>query len=114
MPETGRRWLRLVEGNAPHDEVDGPLPGEAGIQRLAALRGQLRNQLAALRDAPVSAEARATPEGAEAAAALDRLVAEVTRLAESWDRLAAAVSILSAGDGAEGDGAEGDGAKPKE
>ncbi len=98
MPETGRRWLRLVEGDAP--DADGPLPGEAGLRRLAALRGQLRNQLAALRDAPVSAEARASPEDAEAAAALDRLVAEVTRLAEGWDRLAAAVAALSAGDGA--------------
>lgn len=95
MPETGRRWLRLVEGDAP--EADGPLPGEAGIRRLAALRGQLRNQLAALRDAPVSAVAQANPEDA---AALDRLVVEVTRLAEGWDRLAAAVAALSAGDGA--------------
>ncbi len=100
MPETGRRWLRLVEGDAPHEAVDGPLPGEAGIQRLAALRGQLRNQLAALREAPVSAEAGASPEAAEATAALDRLIAEVTSLAESWDRLAAAVAALSAGDGA--------------
>ncbi len=98
MPETGRRWLRLVEEGAPEEE-DGPLPGEAGRRRLAALRGQLRNQLAALRENPVTAEARATPEGAEAAAALDRLIVEVTRLAEGWDRLAAAIAALSAGDG---------------
>ncbi|AWB20670.1 hypothetical protein DA075_06835 [Methylobacterium currus] len=99
MPETGRPWLRLVEEGAPED-ADGPLPGEAGRRRLAALRGQLRNQLAALRENPVSAAARATPESAEAAAALDRLVVEVTRLAEGWDRLAAAIAALSAGDGA--------------
>lgn len=99
MPETGRRWLRLVEEDAQDEAVDGPLPGEAGRQRLAALRGQLRNQLAALRENPVSDEARATPEGAEAAASLDRLIVEVTRLAEGWDRLAAAVAALSAGDG---------------
>ncbi|MGE7414980.1 hypothetical protein [Methylobacterium tarhaniae] len=99
MPETGRRWLRLVERDAPGEAADGPLPGEAGRQRLAALRGQLRNQLTALREAPISAEARATPEGAEAAAALDRLIAEVTRLAEGWDRLAQAVAALTAGDG---------------
>ncbi|GJD62797.1 hypothetical protein MPEAHAMD_2956 [Methylobacterium frigidaeris] len=99
MPETGRRWLRLVEEDAQDEAVDGPLPGEAGRQRLAALRGQLRNQLAALRENPVSDEARTTPEGAEAAASLDRLIVEVTRLAEGWDRLAAAVAALSAGDG---------------
>ena len=98
MPETGRRWLRLVEEDAPGDGADEPLPGEAGRRRLAALRGQLRNQLAALRENPVSAEARATPEGAAAAASLDRLIVEVTRLAEGWDRLAAAVAALSAGD----------------
>jgi hypothetical protein len=98
MPETGRRWLRLVEEDAPGDDADGPLPGEAGRRRLAALRGQLRNQLAALRENPISDEARATPEGAEAAASLDRLILEVTRLAEGWDRLAAAVAALSAGD----------------
>ncbi|KMO14512.1 hypothetical protein [Methylobacterium platani] len=99
MPETGPRWLRLVDEDAPDAAADGPLPGEAGRRRLAALRGQLRNQLAALREAPVSAEVRATPEGAEAAAALERLTVEVTRLAEGWDRLAAAVAALSAGDG---------------
>ncbi|TGD96044.1 hypothetical protein [Methylobacterium nonmethylotrophicum] len=100
MPETGRSWLRLVDDAQPEAEADGPLPGEAGRRRLAALRGQLRNQLAALRENPISAEARATPEGADAAAALERLTAEVTRLAEGWDRLAAAVAALSAGDGA--------------
>ncbi|MFH6786564.1 MULTISPECIES: hypothetical protein [Methylobacterium] len=99
MPETGSRWLRLVDEDAPADAADGPLPGEAGRRRLAALRGQLRNRLTALRDTPLSAEVRATPEGAEAAAALERLTVEVTRLAEGWDRLAEAVAALSAGDG---------------
>ncbi|KMO34043.1 hypothetical protein VQ02_19695 [Methylobacterium variabile] len=99
MPETGPRWLRLVDEDALVEAADGPLPGEAGRRRLAALRGQLRNQLAALQETPISAEARATPEGAAAAAALERLTAEVTRLAEGWDRLAGAVAALSAGDG---------------
>ena len=100
MPGTGSRWLRLVDEDVPAEAADGPLPGEAGRRRLAALQGQLRNQLTALRETPISAEVRATPEGAEAAAALERLTVEVTRLAEGWDRLAAAVAALSAGDGA--------------
>lgn len=97
MPETGRRWLRLVEDDA--EAADRPLLGKAGSHRLAALRGQLRNHLVALREASAHAEARTPPDGAEAAA-LDRLAIEVMRLADGWDRLAAAIAALSAGDGA--------------
>ncbi|KTS35457.1 hypothetical protein NS228_20515 [Methylobacterium indicum] len=97
MPGGEPRRLRLVDDRQGGDG-ERPLPGEAGRQRLAALRGQLRNHLAALRQDPIDAGPRASPEEAETAAMLRRLAAEVTQLAEGWDRLAAAVSALSAGD----------------
>ncbi|WP_288581470.1 hypothetical protein [uncultured Methylobacterium sp.] len=99
MPRAEPRWLQLVD-DARGEAADAPLAGEAGRRRLAALRGQLRNHLAALRRDPIHAGPEAGPEEAETAAILARLAAEVTQLAEGWDRLAEAVAALSAGDGA--------------
>ncbi|RVU13135.1 hypothetical protein [Methylobacterium oryzihabitans] len=92
MTRQGPSRLHLV-GEA--DPVDA-LPGEAGRQRLRALRGQLRNQLVGLRQAVPAvgdADRAAFPEAADA---LDALRTDVERLAEAWDRLA---TLLSEEDG---------------
>ncbi|GJD48285.1 hypothetical protein OPKNFCMD_1002 [Methylobacterium crusticola] len=93
---TGRTGLLHLVGDAA--EPDVPLPGEAGRRRLAALQGQLRNQLGHLRSVALSPALRATPEGERAAEALDRMIAEAARLAEAWDRIAGIVARLPAGD----------------